>query len=85
MGRRSSSSAPKTMVSRVFVQLHKLRMGPTMIGKLTGYSDVYVGQVLNAEGVTERWGDLETVRASLPNDLAEDCALLRNGKAQSNT
>ena len=78
MGRRTAKAPQKIIVAAVFVRLHRMHLTPAVIAKLTGYSGTYVRQVLDAEGMRERWTEPTQVLASLPEDLQGQCSLLAN-------
>lgn len=78
MGRRSGTSASKEAVGAIFGELHALHFVPSVIARLTGYSDGYVRQVLDDRGLTQRWNDSGDVLLALPDLLADRCLRLRD-------
>jgi hypothetical protein len=54
-----------------FVALHAMHFCHTIIGRLTGFSAVYVSQVLVAAGKRERWHDADDARAALPREVLD--------------
>lgn len=73
-----TNSPGKKRIDAIFVKLHKLRIGPSMIGLLSGYSPTYVRERLDVNDCRERWSSIADVRSSLPSDLAEECASILN-------
>jgi hypothetical protein len=65
----------------VFVALHRLHCSRSIIGRLTGYSSAFVGQILCNAGMRECWSNVDDVRADLPSALLAACDRLAVARA----
>jgi hypothetical protein len=73
--------APKASTIDVLIELHRLHFSRSVIGKLTGCSSAFVGQMLCDAGSRERWHKPDDCRAALPQALREACDHLAIARA----